>query len=121
MASLAVHAWLNDVMTPSIAFKSLAVGPNLKYSLSALPSTIMESLDARINIEQIQCRQDNQEMESCAAAGQGLTCAGVDVAWYGRVKIYLDYTISVLGLQVVSLIQFKITRARTKVHCLQYF
>ncbi len=73
-ASLAVYAWLNSAMTASVAFTSLAVFTKLEYSLSVMPNTITELLDARISIKRIQqtFRQFGEAMEHCARRNPGV-------------------------------------------------
>lgn len=80
-ASLAVYAWLNGGMTASVAFTSLAVFSKLEYSLSVLPNTLTELLDARVSINRIQQHLDGLEKQPSTAFGESLAFEDVDVAW----------------------------------------
>lgn len=47
--ALSVYAWMAQQMTASVAFTALAVFSSLEFTISALPTTITEMLDARVS------------------------------------------------------------------------
>ena len=80
-SSLAVYAWLNDGMTPAIAFTSLAVFTKLEYSLSVVPNLISEFLDARVSIRRIQQHLEGPEKQASTEPGEHLAFECAELAW----------------------------------------
>ena len=80
-ASLAVYAWLNGGITPAVAFTSLAVFTKLEYSLSVMPNTISELLDALVSIKRIQQHLESPEKQPSTVAGERVAFECVEVAW----------------------------------------
>lgn len=80
-ASLAVYAWLNGGMTASVAFTSLAIFGKLEYSLSVMPNTVTELLDARISVKRIQQHLESLEKQSNTVPGATLAFEDAEIAW----------------------------------------
>ena len=97
-ASLAVYAWLNGGMTPAVAFTSLAIFTKLEYSLSVMPNTISELLDARVSIKRIQQHLEGPEKISSTIAGESVAFECVEVAWPSNEKVHESFRLRNVNL-----------------------
>ncbi|PLB52306.1 P-loop containing nucleoside triphosphate hydrolase protein [Aspergillus steynii IBT 23096] len=79
--SLSVYAWVAQKMTASVAFTALAVFSSLEFTISALPTTITEMLDAGVSAARIQEHLDSIEREDITQPGSFVEFKNADIAW----------------------------------------
>lgn len=76
-----VYAWMAHRMSASVAFTALAVFSSLEFTISALPTTITEMLDARVSATRIQDHLNFNEREDVIQPGEFVEFKNADIAW----------------------------------------
>ncbi|EFR00574.1 hypothetical protein MGYG_09020 [Nannizzia gypsea CBS 118893] len=79
--SFSVYAWTTQQMTASVAFTALAIFSSLEFTISALPTTITEMLDARVSAARIQEHLESNEREDIIQPGPCVEFKDADIAW----------------------------------------
>lgn len=79
--ALSVYAWVSQQMTASVAFTALAMFSSLEYTISAVPATITEMLDARVSVSRIQEHLDSIERENNLQSGSSVQFKDADISW----------------------------------------
>ncbi|KAK2839221.1 hypothetical protein FQN49_006354 [Arthroderma sp. PD_2] len=79
--SFSVYAWMAQQMTASVAFTALAVFSSLEFTISALPTTITEMLDARVSAARIQEHLNCNEREDIIQSGPCVEFRDAAITW----------------------------------------
>lgn len=80
-AALGTYAWLNGSMTASVAFTALSVFSSLEWTLSVVPTTVTEFLDAKTSIARIQLHLDNEDKKEVIIPGENLLFEKASIKW----------------------------------------
>jgi ABC-type multidrug transport system fused ATPase/permease subunit len=79
--ALAVYAWQAQQIEASVAFTALSVFSSLEWTISAVPTTITEMLDARVSTDRIHQHLKSEERLPVQAAGSSVEFKNVSLAW----------------------------------------
>lgn len=79
--SLAVYAWLNGVLTPSVAFVSLGVFKALEVTLSVVPELTTDALDCWISIKRIEKYLNSAEVTPVSKDSDEVAFDNASIAW----------------------------------------
>ncbi|KAK4451704.1 P-loop containing nucleoside triphosphate hydrolase protein [Podospora aff. communis PSN243] len=79
--SLAVYAWLNGTLTPSVAFVSLGVFKALEVTLSVVPELTTDLLDCWVSINRIEGYLNSPEVEPVSKDSDDVSFGNVSIAW----------------------------------------
>ncbi|KAK7459859.1 hypothetical protein CaCOL14_009182 [Colletotrichum acutatum] len=79
--SLAVYAWLNGTLIPSVAFVSIGVFKNLEVTLAVLPELITDVIDANISVKRMQDYLNGPEKTKTVTEGPDVAFENATIAW----------------------------------------
>jgi len=79
--ALSVYAWQNQQIKASLAFTALAVFSSLEWTISAVPTTITEMLDARVSTDRIHQHLKSEERLSVQKPGSVVELKNTSIAW----------------------------------------
>jgi ABC-type multidrug transport system fused ATPase/permease subunit len=79
--SLAVYAWLNGTLTPSVAFVSLGVFKALEVTLSVVPELTTDLLDCWVSINRIEGYLNSPEVTLSSKDSDEVSFDNVSIAW----------------------------------------
>lgn len=79
--SLAVYAFINGKLLPSVAFVSIAVFKALEVMLGVLPEIIMNAVETLVSIRRIDKYLNGPEMEQTLTSGPEVAFENVSIAW----------------------------------------
>ncbi|KAI3529772.1 ABC transporter [Colletotrichum filicis] len=79
--SLAVYAWLNGTLIPSVAFVSIGVFKNLEVTLAVLPELITDVIDANISVKRMQDYLNGPEKTKTVTEGSDVAFENATIAW----------------------------------------
>ncbi|KAK0632070.1 hypothetical protein B0T14DRAFT_20538 [Immersiella caudata] len=79
--SLAVYAWLNGTLTPSVAFVSLGVFKALEVTLSVVPELTTDLLDCWVSINRIEGYLNSPEVTPISKDSDEVSFDNVSIAW----------------------------------------
>ena len=79
--ALSVYAWQNQQIKASLAFTALAVFSSLEWTISAVPTTITEMLDARVSTDRIHQHLESEERLSIQKSGSVVELKNTSIAW----------------------------------------
>jgi len=79
--SLAVYAWLNGGLTPSVAFVSLGVFKALEVTLSVVPELTTDLLDCWISLNRIETYLNSPEVAPISKDSDEVSFDNVSIAW----------------------------------------
>ncbi|PQE06054.1 ABC bile acid transporter protein [Rutstroemia sp. NJR-2017a BBW] len=79
--SLAVYAYLNGVLLPSVAFTAIGIFVNLEVTLSVIPELTTDLIDAYISIERIQRYLAGAEISASTSDAPNVSFEGASIAW----------------------------------------
>lgn len=79
--AIAVYAWQAQQIEASVAFTALSVFSSLEWTISAVPTTITEMLDARVSTDRIHQHLKSAERLSVQTAGSTVELKNVSLAW----------------------------------------
>ena len=79
--SLAVYAYINNTLTPSIAFVSLSVFKALEVTLSVIPELTTDLLDAWVSLKRIQDYLDSPEVSTTSKPSHEVSFKNASIAW----------------------------------------
>ena len=101
-AALSVHAWLYQSMVASVAFTALSVFSSLEWTISAIPTTITEMLDARVSIDRIQQHLNSEERACILQPGNLIEFKDATIAWPSDFRSSQAFTLRGLNLSFPS-------------------
>ncbi|OHE96667.1 ABC transporter [Colletotrichum orchidophilum] len=79
--SLAVYAWINGTLIPSVAFVSIGVFKNLEVTLAVLPELITDVIDANISVKRMQDYLNGPEKTKTVTEGSDVAFQNATIAW----------------------------------------
>ncbi|KAK2023512.1 ABC transporter [Colletotrichum zoysiae] len=79
--SLAVYAFLNGTLIPSVAFVSIGVFKNLEVTLAVIPELITDVIDANISVKRIQDYLNGPEKTQTVTEGPEVAFENATIAW----------------------------------------
>ncbi|KAG7137339.1 ATP-dependent bile acid permease like protein [Verticillium longisporum] len=79
--SLAVYAWINETLTPSVAFVSIGVFKSLELALSLIPELTTDLVDAKVSIFRIEAYLNGPEITQTITEGHDIAFENADIAW----------------------------------------
>ncbi|KAK4196916.1 P-loop containing nucleoside triphosphate hydrolase protein [Triangularia verruculosa] len=79
--SLAVYAYINGSLTPSVAFVSLGVFKALEVTLSIIPELTTDVLDAWISVKRLEEYLNSAEVSRVSKDGEEVSFDGASIAW----------------------------------------
>ena len=79
--ALSVYAWQAQQIEASVAFTALSVFSSLEWTISAVPTTITEMLDARVSTDRIHQHLKSEELSPVLEAGSSVELKNVSLAW----------------------------------------
>lgn len=79
--SLAVYAYLNSSLSPSVAFVSLGVFKALEMTLSIVPELTTDALDAWVSIKRIEQYLNSPEIIKISQDGEEVAFINASIAW----------------------------------------
>ncbi|KAF6814746.1 ABC bile acid transporter [Colletotrichum plurivorum] len=79
--SLAVYAFLNGNLIPSVAFVSIGVFKNLEVTLAVIPELITDVIDANVSIKRIQDYLNGPEKTQTVTEGPDVAFENASIAW----------------------------------------
>ncbi|KAK1994844.1 ABC transporter [Colletotrichum falcatum] len=79
--SLAVYAFINGTLTPSVAFVSIGVFKNLEVTLAVIPELITDVIDANISVKRIQDYLNGPEKTQTVTEGPEVAFENATIAW----------------------------------------
>jgi len=80
-AALGSYAWINGSVTPAIAFTALSVFSSLEWTLSVVPTTITELLDAKVSIARIEQHLKQPNERKAPRSGDCVAFEHATVSW----------------------------------------
>ncbi|KAL1602875.1 hypothetical protein SLS59_004530 [Nothophoma quercina] len=80
-AALGSYAWMNGSVTPAIAFTALSVFSSLEWTLSVVPTTITELLDAKVSIARIEHHLKQPNERKSPRSGDCVAFEHATVSW----------------------------------------
>ena len=80
-AALGSYAWINGSITPAIAFTALSVFSSLEWTLSVVPTTITELLDAKVSIARIEQHFKQSNERKSPRSGDCVAFEHATVSW----------------------------------------
>jgi ABC-type multidrug transport system fused ATPase/permease subunit len=111
-AALGMYAWLNGSITPSIAFTALAVFSSLEWTLSVVPSTITELVDAKISITRIEQHLQQPNERQMPKSGDSIAFDHATVAWPSQDEDESAFTLRDINLRFPNN-QFSVVHGKT--------
>lgn len=79
--ALSVYAWQAQHIEASVAFTALSVFSSLEWTISAVPTTITEMLDARVSTDRIHQHLKSEERLSIQEPGSFVELKNASIAW----------------------------------------
>ncbi|KAG9233617.1 putative ABC bile acid transporter [Amylocarpus encephaloides] len=79
--SLAVYAWVEGELTPSVAFTSIGIFGSLEVTLAVLPELTTDLLDAWVSIDRIEKYLNSPEISQTTSDGPSISFDGASIAW----------------------------------------
>ncbi|KAK4181284.1 P-loop containing nucleoside triphosphate hydrolase protein [Triangularia setosa] len=79
--SLAVYAYINGSLTPSVAFVSLGVFKALEVTLSIIPELTTDVLDAWVSVKRLEEYLNSAEVSRISKDGEEVKFDGASIAW----------------------------------------
>ncbi|KAF2995328.1 hypothetical protein E8E13_001124 [Curvularia kusanoi] len=79
--ALGSYAWINGSITPAIAFTALSVFSSLEWTLSVVPTTITELLDAKVSIARIEQHLKQPNERKSLKSGDCVAFDHATVSW----------------------------------------
>ncbi|KAK0642530.1 ABC transporter C family member 10 [Lasiodiplodia hormozganensis] len=101
-AALGTYAWLNGSVTASVAFTALSVFTSLEWTLSVVPTTITELIDAKVSITRIQQHLDQPNERGDAKSGDEVIFKNASVRWPSESIDSAAFTLRDLNLHFPS-------------------
>ena len=80
-AAIGTYAWLHGDVSPAIAFTALSIFTKLEWSLSVIPSTITELLDAVISLRRIEKHLKGPEKPESLRPGEAVSFERATITW----------------------------------------
>lgn len=80
-AALSVYAWQAQQIEASVAFTALSVFASLEWTISAVPMTITEMLDARVSTNRIHQYLKSEERRPGQESGSSVQLNNASLAW----------------------------------------
>ncbi|EHA49824.1 multidrug resistance-associated protein 1 [Pyricularia oryzae 70-15] len=85
--SLAVYAYLNDELTPSVAFVSLGVFKALEMTLSVVPELTTDLLDAWVSVNRLEEYLNSPDIQQIAKESDDIAFENASIAWPSDAKL----------------------------------
>ncbi|KAK2005813.1 ABC transporter [Colletotrichum eremochloae] len=79
--SLAVYAFINGTLIPSVAFVSIGVFKNLEVTLAVIPELITDVIDADISVKRMQDYLNGPEKTQTVTEGPEVAFENATIAW----------------------------------------
>ncbi|KAK0748030.1 P-loop containing nucleoside triphosphate hydrolase protein [Apiosordaria backusii] len=79
--ALAVYAYINGSLTPSVAFVSLGVFKALEVTLSVIPELTTDVLDAWVSVKRLEEYLNSAEVSRISKDGEEVKFDGASIAW----------------------------------------
>jgi len=79
--ALSVCAWQAQQIKASLAFTALSVFSSLEWTISAVPTTLTEMLDARVSTDRIHQHLKSEERHSVQTPGSSVELKNASIAW----------------------------------------
>lgn len=98
-AALSVYAWLSEVMVASVAFTALSAFSGLEITLSVVPGTLTELLDARVSIDRIQRLLEKQDKLLPIVEGGSVAFEKASIAWPAHASVHEGFVMRDINLQ----------------------
>lgn len=98
-AALSVYAWLSEVMVASVAFTALSVFSGLETTLSVVPGTLTELLDARVSINRIQSLLEKQDKLLPIVEGRSVAFENASITWPAHASVQEGFVLRDINLQ----------------------
>lgn len=80
-AAIGTYAWLHGDVSPAIAFTALSVFTKLEWSLSVIPTTITELLDAVVSLRRIGDHLESPDKSETSSPGEEVSLDRATIAW----------------------------------------
>jgi ABC-type multidrug transport system fused ATPase/permease subunit len=87
--ALSVYAWHEQQIKASLAFTALSVFSSLEWTISAVPTTLTEMLDARVSTNRIHYHLKSEEGLPVQKPGSSVELENVSIAWPSRFDVIL--------------------------------
>ncbi|KAF2200266.1 P-loop containing nucleoside triphosphate hydrolase protein [Delitschia confertaspora ATCC 74209] len=111
-AALGTYAWLNGSVTAAVAFTALSVFSSLEWTLSVVPTTITELLDAKVSINRIEQHLKQPNERHLLESGDSISFEHASVAWPSRHQDENTFTLKDVSLRF-PVNQFSVVHGRT--------
>lgn len=85
-AALGTYAWLNGHVSASVAFTALSIFTTLEWTLSVVPTTVTELMDAKVSITRIEQHLDQPNGRQPPSPGDEVSFEGASVRWPSESK-----------------------------------
>ena len=79
--ALSVYAWQRQQIIASLAFTALSVFSSLEWTISAVPTTITEMLDAQVSADRIHQHLTSEERLPYQKSGDFVELKDASIAW----------------------------------------
>ncbi|KAL1311822.1 hypothetical protein AAFC00_001898 [Neodothiora populina] len=97
--ALSVYALTSEQMLPSVAFTALSIFSSLEWTISTIPITITEMLDARVSANRIQEHLNSDERLGTSKAGAAIAFDNASITWPSNSRSSKNFTLRNLSLQ----------------------
>lgn len=97
--ALSVYAWSSKQMIPSVAFTTLSVFSSLEWTISSVPITLTEMLDALVSADRIKQHLNSEEQPEAPKQGAIVEFKNASVAWPSKSSSMQYSTLQALNLQ----------------------